>query len=414
MTQHAIDAATNHALFQSWRLGLFVHYAFYDVEREYPWGAPGVFPDGKTPSSLDELADGCDTEGIAALAADMQAEYCIFTAWHANMNPIYPSAVMDAWRLGHSARRDVIADLYDALDRHGIRLLLYIHPCDGHDFTANEQAALEWSDAPYYPRWNRFMCEMLSELAARYRGRVAGYWADGGLPPQIDHTISRLARALRDADPACILIQNEAFAPNYFRRWADYGCRERIDPPYHGTELQATQPICAEWWAKGSTPVWSPELAYQYTVLQAAVHRHAGGGFAVAVSPYIGGAWEAGVPEFARQLGRYVRDAGRSLRGTVPGRSFLTMPGTPLVGEGQPCWISTESVETGETFLHVLHPPAQSRLDLPVPKDDRRFCHANLLHDDSAVALTQDDCGVHLTLTASQSWQPLDTIIVLS
>lgn len=49
-------AMGNRERYREWRLGLFVHYAFFDAARPYAWGLPGVHPDGTGPASLDELA----------------------------------------------------------------------------------------------------------------------------------------------------------------------------------------------------------------------------------------------------------------------------------------------------------------------------------------------------------------------
>ena len=76
----------------------------------------------------------------------MRAQYVQFTAWHANMNALYPSKVLQRRLPGHCSRRDVIADLIRAVRAKNIRLILYIHPSDGHDFSRADQDRVGWND----------------------------------------------------------------------------------------------------------------------------------------------------------------------------------------------------------------------------------------------------------------------------
>ena len=94
---------------------------------------------------LDDLADRFDAKQFAADLAAMKVEYVLFTAFHANMNTLYPSKVMDKWLPGHSSRRDLLGDMIKACKEKGIPVLFYTHPRDGHDFTTSEQAPLSVS-----------------------------------------------------------------------------------------------------------------------------------------------------------------------------------------------------------------------------------------------------------------------------
>lgn len=407
--------------FKDSRLGLFVHYSFFDSDRKYEFMRVGVRQDGTMAESLDELADGLDVEDLANAAAAMKAEYVMFTAWHGNMNVLYPSAVMEKWRPGHSSKRDVIADIWHALEAKGIRLMLYVHPCDGHDFSEAEQAKLGWNDGPRYTKWNDFINEFFGELALRYRGKVMGYWFDGGLPPQVDMGIARLRKTVLDIDPAVVIVQNEAFDDNFFRRWADYGCRERINPPYRSYPMQVATVITGEWWANKSFLEWTPELAYQYLVLQASTFGSEGGGVAYATGPYVGGGWEPGVSDFFQRLGQYVDQSKNSILGTIPSQAFVTMPG-PLFNIDKasqskifrPLIVATDSRDGSKTYIHVLFAPYEKKINLPVPRNGKKFRSARYLATSQPVGFEQDDYGVKLTLSHDQMWLPLDTVIELS
>jgi hypothetical protein len=105
------------------KYGLFVHYV---------WGGDAytvtVNPDGTKPAGLDDLADRFDANRFAAEVASMGVEYVVFTAFHANMNLLYPSPAMDRWLPGHSAKRDLLGDLIRACKRQRIAVLFYTHP----------------------------------------------------------------------------------------------------------------------------------------------------------------------------------------------------------------------------------------------------------------------------------------------
>jgi len=142
------------AEFQKMKYGFFVHYV---------WGGAAysatINKDGSKPAGLDDLADRFDAKQFAADLAAMKVEYVVFTAFHANMNTLYPSKVMDKWLPGHSAKRDLLGDMIKACKEKGIPVLFYTHPRDGHDFTASEQARTGWaagqSPNPDFGKWDR-------------------------------------------------------------------------------------------------------------------------------------------------------------------------------------------------------------------------------------------------------------------
>ena len=139
--------------------------AKYGLEDTYTFGGrPGdggytetIDSAGHLPPDLDALADGFKAEQYANDLAAFGVDYVEFTAWHCNMNLLYPSAVMDKWRgPGHASKRDVLRDLIKALKPKGIKLILYVHPVDGHDMSAADQAALGWSKTADSKKWMTF------------------------------------------------------------------------------------------------------------------------------------------------------------------------------------------------------------------------------------------------------------------
>jgi len=385
--------------FQDMHLGLFTHYTY--VGKEYPWGWT-QWADGTPARSLDELADHLDAEDFAETAASMRAQYVIFTTFHANMNVLFPSAVMQRRLPGHAAKRDAIGAMIRALKARKIRVILYFHPSDGHDLTREDQDRVGWNDGAPHTRWNDFINELLAEVVDRYGADLSGYYFDGGLPRLID--AARLRRTVMDRQPGAWMIQNSGLN----RACVDYGATEdRMKPPYPSTTWLRCQTIADEWWAKQAVVNWSPELAYRYTVMQASVKGRMGGGTAWSFGPHPGGRWELGVRSFCDRLGLLMERAGGSVFSTRPSGAY-GIAKEPLEGLAQ---VATESTDGNVTYLHRFVPAQDRFIELPPPQDGRRFLRARLWRTHHPVTLEQTGSGVRLTLGKRDRWDDVDTII---
>ncbi|MEN9991948.1 MAG: hypothetical protein RLZZ224_1650, partial [Verrucomicrobiota bacterium] len=198
------------AHFATLKNGFFVHYV---------WAGGGGLTlkrDGSAPQSIDELADAFDADGFAR---DMEAwgvEYVIFTAWHANINPLFPSQTMKRWGMpNHSCRRDLLGDMIKACKARGIPVVLYTHPRDGHDLRGEDRIKTGWGATPGqqpgdpnwaefdYQKWNDFTNELYAELIDRYGKDIIGLFLDEGSSagdsqrvvdyPRLRHTIKSRA-----------------------------------------------------------------------------------------------------------------------------------------------------------------------------------------------------------------------------
>jgi hypothetical protein len=388
------------------KLGLFVHYSYFDITRQC--NCSTIRADLTEVESLNELANSLDIPDLVQTAASMRAQYLIFTTFHSNMNMLYPSPVMNQYLPNHACNRDIISELITALKEKNIRLILYFHPSDGGDFTAEDQARVGWNDGAPHIRWNDFINSVLAEIMDRYGKDVLGYFMDGGIQPQIN--APRLRKTIKDRNPYAWIIQNGN--GTYNPLYADYGINEwDIQPPYPAINSPRCPKISNQWWANGGSINLSPELAYQNTVLQASVTNSVGGGIVWSFSPYPNGIWETGAQSFCQALAAYVDRANKSLFGTRPSQSFITTSGQPLTGT-QYC--ATESLDGKTIFIHVFIPPAGKSITLPAPANSRVFTSAYLLANNHTVGLQQSASGVTLTLNYSDVWDSTDTIIVLA
>jgi hypothetical protein len=434
------EEANAHAEYMKMKVGFFVHYV---------WGGAytvTVNRDGSKPLGLDDLANRFDAEGLAQDLSSMGVEYVLFTAWHASMNLLYPSAVMDRWIPGHSAKRDVIRDLIKACHARNIRVLLYTHPRDGHDLSPEDQTKTGWAGSgtpnPDWAKfdkqkWNDFINEVYGELVERYGSDLIGLYLDEGSgAADSDRVIdyARLRKTITGKHPHLMLMQN------------DYGNLYTLDignkEIYYGKEFATPEsdtwpsmrlPISivmgSIFWAghaAGSSVVAQPspkvgfnarvpytaEGMFRYNVLQAASNWD-GGGVLWAAGPYPGGGWEDGVLKRMQAVGRLLEPVAKSVKQTYPSTSYVTRPGAKI---SELTWgVATKSTDDTVEYLHVLKPPAKGvALALPVPADGKCFSKAWLLASGHAVTLQQDAAGVRVTLGADDKWVPTDAVIALA
>ena len=145
--------------FRAMKYGIFVHYV-KDLT---------VFSNGNICSDMAVLTNNFNADTFASDIEEMGVEYVIFTAWHADMNLLYPSPKMDSWISGHTTKRDLIGAMIDAVRSKGIKVLLYTHPYLGYHFTDIEKTLTGWGvgvnaqgdDAPNWAtfdhtKWNNF------------------------------------------------------------------------------------------------------------------------------------------------------------------------------------------------------------------------------------------------------------------
>lgn len=428
--RNALADAPNDGMsnFRRMKYGLFVHYV---------WGGSAhkqtLNPDGSNPAGLDDVADRFDAKGFADDLTRMQVEYVIFTAWHANINCLWPSPAVNRWLRGHTSKRDLLGDMIDAVKSKGIRVILYSHARDGHDLNQPDQVATGWggpgegADPDWklfdFKKWNDFTNDLFGDLVARYGDRIDGLWLDEGGGAADDDRIvdyKRLRQTIKSRNPNLIMIHN--FYGSIYQ--SDIGQVEywggKFTEPSGGWPTN-TKPLAvvmaSSWWTwrpvGTSTVPFSPEDMFRYNVLQAGVNTD-GGGVSWAAGPYPGGGWETGVVATMQKLGRYIQPIRRSICNTLPSQSWITPAGTTLntLAGG---FVALRSPDDGSEFIHVLNPPAGNSITLPAPADQRAYASATLLASGNPVTLTTNaDKSLTLTLPSGETWNPLNTVITLA
>ena len=109
------------AYFERARVGLFTHYTYatYADGKSTNWGGTwSARDDSRGASSPEEAAARFDGERYAETAADMGAEYVVFTLAHAGFNLLFPSDTMKAVCPEKCAEKsDIVEKLLSGLGR---------------------------------------------------------------------------------------------------------------------------------------------------------------------------------------------------------------------------------------------------------------------------------------------------------
>jgi len=421
-------------IYEKMRYGFFVHYV-----------APSVlYADGRQAQTIDEAANGFNVRGFADDLDAMRVEYLIFTAWHYRVRPLYPSAVMEKWRPGNCAKRDLVGEIIDAVSAKGIRIILYTHPRDGHDFEDEDRVRTGWGlgyeegrmDTPNpktfdCAKWNDFMLSLYAELIGRYGRKIDGLFIDGMGPgrfvggavgsqsyefPIINYL--KIRQIAKSANPNLAMIQN------YFGY--KFTCDFAMPEGFFGYEGKhpdtRTWPACEKALAVTAFNSWSaggakgpkvaritPEDAARFTVFQSTCNT--AGGVAWASGPYCGGGWENGVMETMTLVGRYMERLGESVKNVVPSTSWPTVSGDTLQSRN---WVVVSTSSDGRhEYIHIMKKTDNGIVYLPVPQDGAIFSDPAVITGQAAVVeFQQDESGVSLRLEGR--WDELDTVVRLA
>jgi hypothetical protein len=248
----------------------------------------------------NQLVDGFDAEGIARQLESVGAGYYQISIGQNSGYYLAPNAAYDritGIQPSKCSRRDLVADLYDALHKRGIRLMVYLPSgAPGQDKAAD--AALEWRNGPTANReFQRKWEQVIKEWSERWGKKVAGWWFDGCYFPNSMYrspeppNFASFATAARAGNPDAAV----AFNPGVVYRMLSL-------TPYE--DFTAGE-------------IDKPELV--------TIRRAGGGkidGVQIHMLSYLGETWGKGAPRFTTdQVIAYthkVRDAGGAVTWDVP------------------------------------------------------------------------------------------------
>jgi hypothetical protein len=179
--------------FRDAKWGVFCHYL----------AAPPSSPTGAalTPDDWNHQVDGFDVKGLAAQLASARAAYLFITlgqntGFFCSPNKTYDSLVPR--RPSRLSQRDLVADLYDALAPHGVRLMVYLPahaPAMDREAVEALRCTPRWDASNWQLRPGTYLAgpdvddrlsdfqrnweAVIREWSLRWGKKVHGWWIDG-------------------------------------------------------------------------------------------------------------------------------------------------------------------------------------------------------------------------------------------
>ena len=158
------------------RYGVGVHWTAQTVPRH---GSPLPF---------QKAVDAFDVKKFVDQLTYAGADYLLFTAAHALQMLPAPNPVIDKILPGRTCKRDLIAELADALAAKGMPLLVYYnHSCNGGQDRPWEQA-VGYHDKDKQ-RFAQNLMDIVGWMGERYKDKIKAWWFDSpySLDPRGPH-----------------------------------------------------------------------------------------------------------------------------------------------------------------------------------------------------------------------------------
>jgi hypothetical protein len=170
-----------------------------------------------TPEEWNRRIDDFDVEGLARQLESAHARYFFITLGQNSGHFLSPNKTYDRITGNNPSkcsRRDLVADLYTALDKRGIKLLVYL-PSGPPDEDKVAMEAFEWRKGPYRnAEFQRKWEQVIEEWSERWGSKVAGWWFDGCYWPNAMYrsaeapNFASFAIAARKGNPNSIVAFN--------------------------------------------------------------------------------------------------------------------------------------------------------------------------------------------------------------
>ena len=344
--------------FEDFRFGIFLHWGIYSTFAQGEWYLnSGIRADEYAKAASCFYPVRYDADAWVSAIKDAGARYITFTTRHHDGFSMFrtetgPYNIVDATPF----RRDVLAELAAACQRHDVRLHLYYSILDWmrDDYPVGRTGRRTGRTLrPDYDRYFRFMKTQLTELLTRY-GDIGAVWLDGywdhdedSIP--FDWRMPELYRAIHAVKPDCLIGNNHHIAP---LEGEDFQMFER-DLPGENTAglsgqdistlpLEMCQTMNGMWGYKVADQNYKSADELIRLIARAAAK---GSNLLLNIGPQPNGELPDTALARLRDIGRWMRVNGESIYGTHATR----------LGE-QPWGVATQNDQT--LYLHVFQSEA--------------------------------------------------------
>lgn len=174
-----------------------------------------VYHEPTTVERWNELVDHFDVDALADEIASTGASYHILTVYQQSDHFVSPNATYDRlFAPSKSSKRDLIADMADALRKRGLRLIVYITtqgPREAHrPRTDAPPTGRDHRDKERMRRWEA----VVREWSLRWGDKISGWWIDGCYTPNAlfrlpdEPNFDSYVAALRAGNPNAVVAFN--------------------------------------------------------------------------------------------------------------------------------------------------------------------------------------------------------------
>ncbi len=194
----------------------------------FHWTSQSIGKDG-THKPYARAVDDFDVNRFAEMVDETGAGYVILTIGHARSYCPGPIKAWEKYHPGMTTRRDLIAEMADALSVKGIKLMCYLNAAS---LTGYPRAGEE--------EFGRIMTEVVTEFGEHYKEKVAGYWFDCCYQAKEKYpgfSFREFFKTCKAGNPNRIVALNSWIYPNV-SEWQEYWAGETTSPvglPVNGT-----------------------------------------------------------------------------------------------------------------------------------------------------------------------------------
>jgi hypothetical protein len=234
----------------------------------------------------NKMVDGFDVEALAKQLQSVGAPYYQISIGQNSGYYVSPNAAYEeitGAAPGKCSRRDLIADLAEALGKRGIRLMVYL-PSGAPAQDKAADAALEWRNGPvrnaeFQRKWER----IIREWSMRWGKKVSGWWFDGCYFPNSMYrsaeapNFASFAAAARAGNPDAAIAFNpgvvyrmlsltphEDFTAGEIDKPELVAIRRSADGHVDGTQIHMLSYL-GETWGVGDKPRFTTEQVVEFT-----------------------------------------------------------------------------------------------------------------------------------------------------
>lgn len=192
-----------------------------------------------TASEWNKIVNAFDVNALARQLESTGTKYFFITLGQNSGHYCSPNATYDRIVKSHPSKcskRDLILDLYNALEPKGIKLFVYL-PSGAPSLDPNAVSKLEWHSGPFRNLlFQRKWESIIREWSLRWGDKVQGWWFDGAYWPKQMYKLPEhpnfesFAAAARAGNPKSIIAFNPGEPIINQTEHEDYTAGESNDP----------------------------------------------------------------------------------------------------------------------------------------------------------------------------------------